>query len=87
MENEGNKNTDNKRRNFLKVLFSAAAAAGLISTVKGNPIVGKPEKIKMLTPDGRLVEIEKCEIEKEITPKRASNVEVLDWMKEHKNKA
>ena len=80
MDSEEKNSEENKRRNFLKNIFSFAATVGLISSVKANTIIEKPEKIKMLTPDGRLVEIEKSKIEKEIISERASNVEVHEWM-------
>lgn len=42
---------------------------------------GKKEKVKMLTPDGQLVEIDK-EIFDAISKKqKVSNKEILDWMK------
>ena len=37
------------------------------------------EKIKMLTPDGQLVEVDKRLIEKIKSGKKASNKEILDW--------
>jgi hypothetical protein len=77
-------NKENKRRDFLKGFFSLAATFGIVSSVKGNSIAGKPEKIKMLTPDGKLVEVEKHKIEKEIVSQHASNKDVLNWLSSKK---
>ena len=40
----------------------------------------KAEKIKMLTPDGKLVEVDKSVIDRASTNKKASNKEIFDWM-------
>ncbi|MBI5858222.1 MAG: hypothetical protein HZB42_11325 [Sphingobacteriales bacterium] len=41
----------------------------------------KKEKIKMLTADGKLVEVDKTAFEQVSKKKKASNKEVYDWMK------
>jgi hypothetical protein len=38
------------------------------------------EKVKMLTPDGKLVEIDKAMLEKARQGKKASNGDILHWM-------
>lgn len=35
----------------------------------------------MLTPDGKLVEVDKAIYEKAVQKKKASNKEIFDWMK------
>lgn len=75
------KEKENKRRSFLKNVLGFGAVFGLTSVVKGSSKVEQKEKIKMLTPDGRLIEIDQSQIENEVTVKRASNEEVLKWMK------
>ena len=70
----------NKRRGFLKILLAAGASIGLLSSFKKSSTNKNTEKIKMLTPDGKLVEVDKSMIEKEITTNRASNKEVLEWI-------
>ena len=68
----------NNRRNFLKTLVSSGAAAGLASPILLQQ--EKEEKIKMLTPDGKLVEVNKSVIEKTAGVRRATDKEVFDWM-------
>ena len=77
------------RRKFLRFGLGFVAAAGIISTVGGGLLKAsapKTTKIKMLTPDGKLVEIDASKIEKEITPVRATNAEVQEWMSKNPNK-
>ena len=38
------------------------------------------EKIKMLTPDGKLVEVDKAVFDQVTGKKKASNEEILNWM-------
>ena len=69
----------NNRRNFLKAFFSTGAAVGLTGSV--NTLTpSKNEKVKMLTADGKLVEVDKSVIEKKAGSKKASDKEVYDWM-------
>ena len=71
----------NNRRNFLRSILTAGSAIGLISPLKTNPKLESNNKIKMLTADGKLVEIDKSVIEKNKELKRASDKEVFDWMR------
>lgn len=41
----------------------------------------KPEMVKMLTADGKLVEIEKSVLEEVAKKQKATNKEIYDWMK------
>ena len=41
----------------------------------------KPEKVKMLTADGKLVEVDKAILEKAVKNKKASNKDIYTWMK------
>lgn len=40
----------------------------------------KPEKVKMLTPDGKLVEVDKAIAEAATTNKKATNKDIYNWM-------
>lgn len=40
----------------------------------------KQEKVKMLTPDGKLVEVDKHVLDKASPNKKATNQEIFDWM-------
>ncbi len=64
------KKPDNKsRRQFFSLLLSASENAT------------NSEKIKMLTADGKLVEVDKAVFEEAAKKKKASNKEIYDWMK------
>ena len=41
----------------------------------------KPEMVKMLTADGKLVEVEKAIFDMVSTKQKATNKEIYDWMK------
>jgi hypothetical protein len=41
----------------------------------------KKEMVKMLTPDGKLVEIEKDVLDKVSKKQKSTNKEIYDWMK------
>ena len=70
----------NNRRNFLKSILTAGSAIGLLTPFKTNPKLKSNNKIKMLTADGKLVEVDKSVIEKNKDLKRASDKEVFDWI-------
>ena len=67
----GNNNSTGgkSRRDFLSIfsLHDKKAAA--------------PEMVKMLTPDGKLVSVDKAMLDKAMKNKKASNQEIFDWMK------
>ena len=60
------KNGQNSRRQFFSSFFSDPS---------------KTEKIKMLTPDGKLVEVDKAVFEEAARKKKASNKDIYNWMK------
>ena len=67
------------RRNFLKAVITSGAAAGLAAPLSMiHP--GKEEKIKMLTPDGKLVEVDESVLKKINGSKKATDKEVFEWM-------
>jgi hypothetical protein len=63
------KNTDKSRRDFLSLFLSQKE--------KNN----SSEKVKMLTAEGTLVEIDKALLDKIATKQKATNKEIYDWMK------
>jgi hypothetical protein len=69
---------NNNRRGFLKRFLSVGPVIGFISRTTAQSATA--EKVKMLTPDGKLVEIDKSILAKKSNVKRASDKEVLDWM-------
>jgi predicted metal-dependent phosphotriesterase family hydrolase len=67
---DNNKKTAAKsRRSFLSLFTSADTNAA------------KPGMVKMLTADGKIVEIEKSVLEAASKNKKATNKEIYDWMK------
>lgn len=56
------------RRKFFSLFLSATENAE------------KPEMLKMLTPDGKLVEVDKKVFEAAAKNQKASNKEIYDWM-------
>ena len=69
------KSEDKSRRWFLSFFLSGNDDT---STNK-NP--DKAEKIKMLTAEGKLVEVDKNILDKAIKNQKATNKEILTWMK------
>jgi len=70
----------NNRRNFLKIFFPTGASIGLISSPKTTIQARDSGKVKIITADGKLVEIDKSVLEKKASLKRASDKEVFNWM-------
>ena len=65
-----NKKPDNNsRRKFFSLILSPSETSS------------KPEMVKMLTPEGKLVEVEKAIFEEAAKKKKATNKEIYDWMK------
>lgn len=63
------KSADKSRRQFFSALLS------------GTQPAASTEKIKMLTADGKLVEVDKAVFEAAAKKKKASNKEIYTWMK------
>lgn len=57
-------NNDQSRRGFFTSLFTKKDTA----------------KVKMLTPDGKLVEVDKAVFDQVSSKKKASNEDILNWM-------
>lgn len=67
------------RRKFIKEAISALALSSLaIPALVTSPKAGK--MIKMLTPDGILVEVEESVLKK-ADKKKADNKEIVNWVK------
>ena len=72
------KNKSN-RRNFLSKTMKVIMTLGVgVPVLDANAKQGG-EKIKFLTPDGKLVEIDKNVLDKKAPKIKASNQEILDW--------
>jgi hypothetical protein len=67
---EKNKKTNIKSRRWFLSLFTAA-----------DKKEAKPGMVKMLTADGKLVEIDKAVLEAASKKQKSSNKEIYDWMK------
>jgi len=67
------------RRKFLSL--GLLGGAGLLSqkATAMLPIEPEAEKIQMLTPDGKLVEVDKRVLDQVAEKKKAANTDILDW--------
>ena len=74
MGSNRNKNNDRSRRGFLSLFLSKKEN----TTIENQP---PAEMVKMLTPDGKLVEVDKAMLDSIAQKKKASNQEILAWMK------
>ncbi len=63
-----NKQSEEKSRRWFLSLFTADKKAA------------KPGKVKMLTADGKLVEIDKAVLEAASKKQKSTNKEIYDWM-------
>lgn len=68
-DNNNNNNAEDKSRKWFLSLFTKAAA----KPVNAN-------KVKMLTADGKIVEIDKSVLEAATKNQKSSNKEIYDWM-------
>ena len=71
------------RRSFVKSILTGATAAGIIAplTTSAKPHKEKMvNKIKMLTSDGKLVEVDESVIRKAAGSKKATTEEIFKWM-------
>ena len=74
-------NNKKQRRNFLKGALALLAGIGLVKFSQRGCRKTENKKIKMLTPDGKLVEVDESVISKLASvEQRASNEEVQKWM-------
>lgn len=70
------KKTNSKsRRSFLSFLFTGK------DELAAPQNSDTPEKVKMLTADGKLVEVDKNVLEQALKNRKANNKEILNWMK------
>ena len=69
------KTEDKSRRWFLSFFLSGNEDT---ASAKNQ---GKTEKVKMLTAEGKIVEVDKNIVEKASKNQKASNKEILTWMK------
>ena len=74
------------RRNFISSILAAGTATALITPASANPKSTTGNKIKMLTADGKLVEVDQSVLEKITGSEKASDKEVFEWMdQKHKS--
>ena len=70
------KETSSSRRDFLRKSLLAAAAATAAPLAAGT--APKGETVKMLTPDGNLVEVSKAALAN-APKKKAKSKDILEW--------
>lgn len=66
--------------------MSLGASFGFLASFKANAARPGAERIKMLTPDGKLVSVDASKIAKLTHTPPASNTEVQQWMNTNGNK-
>lgn len=67
---DDNKKSDDRSRRWFLSLFTAT-----------DKKAAKPGMVKMLTADGKLVEIDKAVLEAASKKQKSTNKEIFDWMK------
>ena len=68
------------RRKFLALSF--LGGAGLVAgKVEAQTPAESGEKVQMLTPDGKLVEVDRSVLEKSTQRQTAKNEDILNWTK------
>ncbi|HQQ93833.1 MAG TPA: hypothetical protein PLQ93_04725 [Bacteroidia bacterium] len=85
--NEKQENRHSGRRGFLKLGLLAAGLTAVgsgmnnvLTEASENETGDAGTKVKMLTPDGKLVEIDKALFEKLSTGQKAGKSEIYQWM-------
>jgi hypothetical protein len=66
-------NHASSRRQFLSLF-------GLVDKASADKETSQPQMVKMLTADGKLVEVDKAIFDKIATKQKATNKEIYDWM-------
>ena len=72
------KTKNNSRRKFLSLAISSSAALAS-GKVFSQQKTEESEKVKMLTPDGQLVEVEKVVLDQVSSRKKANNKDIFEW--------
>lgn len=70
---ENNNKSDRTRRSFLSLFLNGSNDSSSTNN-------GKPEMVKMLTADGKLVEVDKTVLEAASKKQKSTNKEIFDWM-------
>jgi len=70
---ENNNKRDRTRRSFLSLFLNGSNDSSSTNN-------GKPEMVKMLTADGKLVEVDKTVLEAASKKQKSTNKEIFDWM-------
>jgi regulator of protease activity HflC (stomatin/prohibitin superfamily) len=69
---------NNSRRKFLSLALTGGAALAAGKVAAQEP-VETGEKVKMLTPDGQLVEVDKSVFEQVSDRKKINNKDIFKW--------
>jgi hypothetical protein len=71
--------TKTARRKFLALGLLGGAGLFTAKATAMTPLSEEDEKVSMLTPDGKLVEVSKKILEKSTQRGKASNKDILNW--------
>ena len=70
---------NNSRRKFLSLALTGSAALAAGKVVAKEP-TNNGETVKMLTPDGQLVEIDKSVLDQVSDRKKVNNKDIFKWV-------
>jgi hypothetical protein len=76
----------NNRRRFLKSAIVAGATIGVGAPLLHHLHTDDNSQVAMLTPDGKLVMVNKSALEQNPDAKKATEKEVFDWMNDKHKK-
>ena len=74
------KQPDKRRRELLGLGIIAGAGALTGSGIQKVVMAVAEDKVKMLLPDGRLVEVDKKHLPKDAAAKKLTNAELKEWV-------
>ena len=77
-------NRTTNRRKFVLTSVLAMISSGLMGRSRTTKASSGEQSVKLLTDDGRLVEVPKAAIQKSKLRKKVSNKEILAWTKQVK---
>lgn len=82
MKDRTDDNTDSRRKFLNKSLY---ATAGWLTGMEEILSKEKGKKIKMLTPDGKLVEVDQSLVVNNPNKNKVKNKEILAWLEKEKS--
>lgn len=82
---EKNEKDKTARRKFLALGLLGGASLFTQKAAAMTPLSEEDEKVSMLTPDGKLVEVSKKIVDQSAQRGKATNKDILNWSEKTKN--